>query len=469
MSGPNDIQGMMKSLGLPGVGGKGPLPTMPIGQTKKRLGDERVPMSSERPTRNPGQIQDQAARQLGVRPEQVQPSAVQRPPPRNIPPQAPVQAPPPPTLPKANVPMPTPRPNFDPEVNPRTSGGIPMPQERPIGADVGSMLGALSGAGGGPPPAMIAKVLGDRVAAANGPPQPPSSFGNSLFNLLGGGGGDAAPQTKPGLSSAVAAPAPTAPPSDPFSAGAPPVQAGPQQLMQVMAAAAKAKDAQRPPVQDPTATQPSPNVTPPVPRGVAPPPPPAMAEPETLTPAQPQFKGYEVRPAKPAKGEEGRGREKALKKENNPYYYTRIGVRPGDNAGVAQRLREVRAKAENPRTARTMTPEEDRILAQYNEKDSYLMSMLPADVAARMQQYKSGQLTGQIPDRYQERPPGVEPGSGAPTPLKLPPKSSQTKAEKLANDAIQNPPKRNATDADPTTDEETPPEKSSSQYSVKDD
>jgi hypothetical protein len=116
-----------------------------------------------------------------------------------------------------------------------------------------------------------------------------------------------------------------------------------------------------------------------------------------------------------------------------------------------------------------MTPEEDRILAQYNEKDSYLMSMLPADVAKRMAEYRSGQLAGQIPDRYQERPPGVSPSDGAPTPLKLPPKSSQTKAEKLANQAIQNPPKRNATDADPTTDDEIPPEKSSSKYDVREE
>ena len=78
------------------------------------------------------------------------------------------------------------------------------------------------------------------------------------------------------------------------------------------------------------------------------------------------------------------------------------------------------------------------------------MSMLPEDVAKRMQQYKSGQLTGQIPDRYTERPPGVDAAAGAPTPLKLPPKTTQKKdaAETKAQDAIQNPPKRNATDKD---------------------
>jgi hypothetical protein len=125
---------------------------------------------------------------------------------------------------------------------------------------------------------------------------------------------------------------------------------------------------------------------------------------------------------------------------------------------VAQRLREVREKAGNPRTARKMTEEEDRILAQYNESDAYLMSMLPADVAKRMQEYRSGNLAGQIPDRYDERPPGVTEDAGRPTPLKLPPKSQDKrvdKAEKLANDRIQNPPKRNDTDKD---DEETPPD-----------
>jgi hypothetical protein len=461
MSGPQDMQGIMKSLGIPGGGQTGPLPTMPIGQTKKRMGDSRVPQQSGPLRPNPGSVQASAAQKLGVRPEQVQPATprAQQQPPRNIPPPQPTtQAPPPPTLPQ---------PPQEREVNPRgPMAGTPMPQPRPMGADVAGMLGTLNDGGGGPPPpSMVAKVLENKM---NESPKPPGVFPygavDAIASLFTGN------PNKPGLSSATAAPSP--PPSDPFKTGAPPIQAGPQQLMQVVAAAAKAKDQQsRPPVQAPEATQPSPNVTPPVPRGMPPPPPPSViqAEPEpTIQPVQPQFRGYEVRPPKPAKGEQ-KTKEHALKKENSMYYYTRIGVRPGDNAGVAQRLREVRAKAENPRTARNMTPEEDRILAQYNEKDSYLMSMLPADVAKRMAEYRSGQLAGQIPDRYQERPPGVEPGSGAPTPLKLPPKSSQTKAEKLANQAIQNPPKRNATDADPTTDDETPPEKSSSKYDVREE
>jgi hypothetical protein len=179
-------------------------------------------------------------------------------------------------------------------------------------------------------------------------------------------------------------------------------------------------------------------------------------EPTPYTPSQGTFKGYEVRPAKPEKGaEKHAGENKALKKENSPYYYTRIGVRPGDNAGVAQRLREVRAKAENPKTAKKMTQEEDRILAQYNEKDSYLMSMMPEAIAKRMAEYKSGNLTGQIPDRYEERPPGVTPDMGTPTPLKLPPKTVlKDKASAQVQDYIANPPKRNATDA-----EDVPPSK----------
>ena len=154
MSGPNEPA--MNLLGglFGGAGAKrGPLPTMPIGQTKKRMGDDRIPMSREAPRRNPGQMQDAAARKMGVRPEQLTPSqgsATPRPqaPPVQAPktpimpdrpaqpPQAPVQAPPPPTLPR--------------EENPSAMrpGQVPMPRERPIGADVGSMLGALKGGPG---------------------------------------------------------------------------------------------------------------------------------------------------------------------------------------------------------------------------------------------------------------------------------------------------------------------------------
>jgi hypothetical protein len=426
MSGPNDLQAVSKMFGMPMGGAKGPLPTMPLGMTKKRMGDERVPMSRERPQRNPGQVQDEAARRLGVRPEQVtaSPSAPQSPPaqaprpgvasvppPRAQPPvqaspQAPALAAPPPTLPR--------------EENPSPVSGIPMPRSRPgamdqLGSDVGNMLAQLPG--GSPQGAAVAQVLGDKV------------------------------QGRPGFSSAQAAPAPRSP----FEGGAPPVQAGPMEMLaKVMAAAklqAQSNAPPKPPQQAPSAT-----VTPPVPPNAPIPPPPAVQDQGNYTPSQPSFQGYTIRPsAKETKGEEKHSGDKALKKENNPYYYTRIGVRPGDNAGVAQRLREVRAKAEDPRQAKKMTPEEDRILAQYNEKDAYLMSMLPEDVARRMQQYRSGTLTTQIPDRYSERPPGAPEGNQG-TALKLPPKSVQKMkvdpAEEQVKDIIDNPPPKNATDAE---------------------
>jgi hypothetical protein len=426
MSGPQDIQNVAKMFGMPGMGRPmGPMPARPLGQTQKRMGDQRVPMSADRPQRNPGQIQDAAARKLGVQPYQVQPqqgpqaSSTPRPqaPPVQAPkapvaperPVIPQQAPPPPTLPQP----------LEREPNPSQVSGIPMPRARPEGLEIGNMLAQLAGsdAGANPQAAAVAKVIQDRVG---------------------------------GMSSAQAAGAPPRP--DPFSSGAAPIQAGPEMLMKVLAAAKMKADTERPPM--PPQQPPNPNVTPPVPPDVPIPPPPAMRE-GNYAPSQPSFQGYEVRPSKAAKGEE-KHREQVLKKGNSPYYYTRIGVRPGDNRGVAERLREVRAKAENPRTARKMTEEEDRILAQYNEDDAYLLSMLPADVAKRMQQYRSGNLVNQIPDRYSERPPGVTEESGAPTPLKLPPKARQKDpAAKQVEDVIDNPPKRNDTDPD----ENLPPEK----------
>jgi len=292
--------------------------------------------------------------------------------------------------------------------------GIPMPQARPEGLYIVNMLAQLAGgdaAGGGPAQAMV-KVLADKVG---------------------------------GLSSAQAAPAPG--PQNPFETGAAPIQAGPEMLAKVMAAAKMKAQEQAPP--KPPQMPPSPTTTPPVPPGVEPPPPPA-AQDDNYEPSLPSFQGYTIRPSKKeTKGEEKHG--KLAKKGNNPYYYTRIGVRPGDNAGVAQRLREVRAKAEDPRQARKMTQEEDRILAQYNEDDAFLLSMLPEDIARRMQQYKTGTLVNQMPDRYSERPPGA-PENNQGAPLKLPPKSVQKQkidpAEKTVEQIIDNPPKRNATDPD---------------------
>lgn len=440
MSGPNapPINQLLGHLGMAGAGGpRGPAPPKPLGQTAKRMGDDRVPMSRELPRQNPGQVQDAAARKFGVRPEQVQASSTPRPqaPPVQAPrtpmpsperPQPPVQAPPPPTLPQASTPPP------QGEVNPRQMSGIPMPQSRPEGAPSGSML-----------PAFIAKVLAGKAQQQAGSREPPSIFPYADKWMPGMGGGK--PQAEPGASSAIAAP--TLPPSDPFKSGAPPIQAGPQQLMQVVAAAVRAKAEQQAlPKQPPT--PPSPNVTPPAPPGRDLPPPPSMQE-RTLLPSQPSFQGYEVR-KKPEKGEEKHG--KALAKDNNPYYYSRIGVRPGDNAGVAQRLREVRKMSEDPKQAKKMTQEDDRILAQYNENDAFLLSMLPEDIARRMAEYKSGTAVGQMPDRYSERPPGVDEEAGRPTPLKLPPKSSgkrkKDEAVEKVEDAVQNPKKLNDTDPD---------------------
>lgn len=415
MSGPNSppMNDLFNLFGG-GQAKKGPLPTLPLGQTKKRMGDDRVPMNkTEVPYKNPGQVQDAAARKLGVRPEQVQPQASNTPRPLAPPVQAPKTPSPAPEQPQPPVQAPTLPQPLDREPNPSPVSGIPLPRPKPLGADVGSMLGQLGGADAqsGPPAAMV----------------------KALENKIGG------------MSSAQAAPSP--PPTSPFDTGAPPIQVSPDMLAKTIAAAKIKAQAERPPV--PPQQPPSDTVTPPVPPGQPPAPPPASGEGPSYAPSVPSFQGYELRPsAKETKGEEKHG--KVLKKENNPYYYTRIGVRPGDNAGVAQRLREVRAKAENPRTAKKMTQEEDRILAQYNEKDSYLMSMLPEDIQKRMQQYKTGNLVGQIPDRYDDRPPGVTQEAGKPTPLKLPPKSAQKvkvdPAEEQAKDAIDNPPPANGLD-----------------------
>jgi hypothetical protein len=478
MSGPN-APPMNMLAGLLGGGGmpRGPKPPMPIGQSTKRLGDQRVPMSSQRPRVNPGQVQDQAARKLGVPREQVQPT--------ERPPQPQVQAPPPPSLPQG-IPMPRPDPrgqdfrnaqirgqqikdyNFltdprsmpsssRPEVNPSpvADGSTPMPRGRPEAAgprpepagptgDPGQLnrmanalvttLGGLLSGGGG-------------ASAPRDPNAPPSSFGGSAGNLLAGllGGGGSAPKdpSKPSFSSAVAAPAP--PQADPFTSGAPPIQASPQQLAQVMAGAQRAKDEQKQPAQAPQATQAPATVTPPVPPGRDLPPPPAYQ------PSLPTFKGYEVRPREPKKGEE-KDRTKALQKDNNLYYYSRIGAQQDDNAAVAKRVRELREKASNPKTAKNITPEEDRIITQYSDfakrGTNYapnLASMEPEAVAERMRGYKAGGAT-QIPERYSERPPGVE-GGGDPARLKLPPKGKDPAVVK-AEDYIDNPKKRNDTDKD---------------------
>lgn len=481
MSGPQDMQGIAKMFGMPG-GPAGPKPTMPIGQSTKRLGDARMPMSNERPRQNPGQIQDAAARKLGVPREQVQPTG--------RPPQPQVQAPPPASLPQG-IPMPRPDPrgqgfkdqqirgqqikdyNFltdprnmpsssRPEVNPNPvkEGQIPMPMGRPEGAgprpgptgDPGQLnrmanalvgvLGGLLGGGGG------------SGAPPKNPNAPPSSFGGSAGDMLAGligGGGGAPPKdpSKPSMSSAVAAPAP---PNDPFAGGAAPIQAGPEQLMKVMAEAQRAKAEQsRPPVQAPESTRPSPNVTPPVPPGVPIPPPPSARPPE-YTPSQPTFKGYEVRPREPKKGEE-KDRTKALKKDNSLYYYSRIGAQQDDNSAVAQVIRKLREKAADPKTAKNMTQEEDRILTQYSDfskrGSNYapnLGSMEPDDVAIRMNAYRNGGA-GQIPDRYSERPEGA-PASNTMPNLKLPPSKKKDPAADTVAKIIDNPPNRNATDPD---------------------
>jgi hypothetical protein len=322
----------------------------------------------------------------------------------------------------------------------------------------------------------VAQVLGDFLTAQPPPgspktfpynggdsaPTPPKdpkapirTFGDAAYDMVAGliGGGGSAPtppkdQGKPSLSSAVAAPAP---PKDPFASGAAPVQAGPEQLIPALVAQAKAKAEQsKPPVQAPAATQPSPNVTPPVPPGVPIPPPPSQ-RPQEYTPSQPSFKGYEVRPPPPKKGEE-KDRTKPLKKDNSLYYYSRIGVQQDDNRAVAERIRELREKAGNPKTAKNITPEEDRILTQYSDfakrggQSGMLKSMEPADVAKRMEEYRSGNLTTQMPDRYSERPPGVD--GGGPAQLKLPANKKKDKAEDEVAKVIDNPPKRNATDPD---------------------
>jgi len=436
MSGPQDMQGIAKMFGMPG-GPAGPRPPMPLGQSTKRLGDSRVPMSPQIPQRNPGQIQDQAARKLGVPREQVQPT--QRPP--QAPPQPQIQAPPPPSLP---TPMPMPRPQgapLPPEMNPHpmAEGRTPMPMGRPEGAGprppvygdpgqlnkmISSVLGAIVGGGGG----------STRLGRGNEPP--------STFPYLSGSN-----------SSAMAKPTPEAlppkPTGDPFSGGASPIQAGPEQLAQIMAGAQRAKaEQEKPPVQAPEATRPSPNVTPPVPPGVPIPPPPSAQQ---YIPSQPTFKGYEVRPREPKKGEE-KDKTKALKKDNNLYYYSRIGAQQDDNSAVAQIVRKLREKVADPKEAKTITPEEDRILTQYSDfakrGSNYspnLASMEPEAVAERMRAYKSGGAA-QIPERYSERPPGVE-GGGDPAQLKLPPKRKDAAVVK-AEDYIDNPPPRNATDPD---------------------
>jgi hypothetical protein len=250
-------------------------------------------------------------------------------------------------------------------------------------------------------------------------------------------------------------PGPMAPPSDPFKTGAAPIAGGPEQLVPMLVAAAKAKAEQsKPPVQAPDATQASPNVTPPVPRGVPiPPPPSAMppmgpeGNPENFRPSMPSFKGYSVIPDKPEKGEQ-KSRDKPLKKGNNFYYYTRAGAQVDDNTAVAQRLRELREKAGSARTAKNMTEEEDRILSTYGVHPA---PMDEDSVKARMDMYRSGALQSQIPDQYQERPPGVGPEGGGRTPLKLPPRTAQKRdaAADKANDAIQNPPPKDDVDTPP--------------------
>jgi hypothetical protein len=185
-----------------------------------------------------------------------------------------------------------------------------------------------------------------------------------------------------------------------------------------------------------------------VPPGVPIPPPPSAQQ---YTPSQPTFKGYEVRPREPKKGEE-KDKTKALKKDNNLYYYSRIGAQQDDNSAVAQIVRKLREKVADPKEAKTITPEEDRILTQYSDfakrGSNYspnLASMEPEAVAERMRAYKSGGAA-QIPERYSERPPGVE-GGGDPAQLKLPPKRKDAAVVK-AEDYIDNPPPRNATDPD---------------------
>jgi hypothetical protein len=321
-------------------------------------------------------------------------------------------------LPKTmNMPMPPQRP-LD---LPRDAGPAPMGLgQRVPEADMNSVTWNVPGQA---PPNAVAKVLEERMQQS--------------------------PQSRPGFSSAAAAPAPAQAP-DVWGKGATPIPLDPRQLMPLVAAGVKAKAEQaQPPVQAPESKVPSPTVTKPVPPGETPPPPPSA---DGYRPSQPSFRGYEPIPPKPAKGDP-KSKVKVGDKSNSLYYYTRIGVLPGDNAGVAQRLREIRAKASNPRTATKMTEEEDRILAQYADAaikkgdDALLMSMEPAAVAKRMEEYRGGRAGGAIPGRYQDRPPGVEAPAGGPVPLKLPPKAQEKRldaAEKKANQAIQNPPEKTA-------------------------
>ena len=504
MSGPNDVAGFMKSLGIGGAAGGPPQGFLPGQQTAKRLGGDRVPQGGGAPRRNPGQVQDAAARELGVPNYRLQPQerpTPQVPLPRPRPadlgvqeatPQPTIQAPPPPALPRTK--------NAPAETNPKTvpTGPIPLPRPKPFGLDMQSMLDVIRpqdvakaddrpATDQNPQGAAVAQVLKDRVQQAETQPPPAApptgiqarreaknaeikaareaaAKGASAEKMVADTIAGEKPQAKPGMSSVAAAPAPpqsaaiVPPPEDQWGKDAVPFQPDPRQLIPVITAAIKAKsEAAKPPVQDPASTRPSPTVTEPVPPGTTPPVPPGVKGNQDYTPSQPSFQGYEIIPPKAKKGEEGH-KQKVGEKGNSLYYYTRIGVLPGDNSGVAQRIREIRAKASNPRTATKMTPEEDRILAQYADSatkkgdPSLLMSMEPEAISKRMELYKLGQGGSQIPDRYQERPPGVEEpeNPNAPVPLKLPPKAQEKKldkAEKLANDAIQNP-KPKATDPD---------------------
>jgi hypothetical protein len=532
MSGPQDLQNINKMFGG-ALGGAalrppvGPRPTMPLGQSAKPLGDSRVPMSKDIPQRNPGQIQDEAGRRLGVPSHMVRPVPTQTPTQQRTqaPKQAPItQAPPTQAPPSAAPPstkiqdrlseLPASTTNARAEGRlPRnaqpTSGKVPrpvpMPQSRPNRYE-DEMTALLTGKMS--PDQInsdaVVKILGDRLQymspQTEGPFAPPTEQKPWWRTFLGDRQAgrervnERNREPRPPLSSADAAtPTPDTKP-----------------LVKTIADNERAKTEQKPPVTTMTLPpviveapgriplprsrpgfnpafdyskpeKPQPGSRPPTQMPRQPPVPytpgatkPPVQDPKstttpppTYTPSRPTFRGYEVTPPKPEKGAGSRTQAQRVNttpKGNSNYWYSRIGVHPGDNAGVAQKLREIRAKASNPRTAPSMTVEEDRILAQYGDaatgkagNPGYLMSMDPAAVAKRMEQYRSGVPTTGMPPRATDRPPSSSvnpnlyiPPTAPATPTKDPPKSTsktppkamteaekQAEAERLKQQAIE--------------------------------
>jgi hypothetical protein len=366
---------------------------LPIGMTKKPLGDQRIPRSTDIPRQNPGSIQVKAANRLGVPPGQLtqapglQPQASSTPRPQAVPIRAPAVPRP---APEQMPPIPAPTLPQEPVPLPRARPDIPVPSvENRLADAIAAKYGVerIPIPENAPPP-----VVPSSGWLAASKPAPPSPFPSV----------SAPAQAAPAIVSA-----PVVPPITP------------QTLVAAVAAANQARDSESkvPSIEDrlnaeiskrydsasnasPSATSQAPSAPPSAPPQKSPDPTQAQP-PGKYTPSEGQFAGYYQRPAE-GKDAPKLKEPKALKKGNSFYYYDILGVPRGDNVMAARALSKLRQKAiEEPQN---LTQQEDRLLAASGSTDAFNLSMEPAAVIDRFKGYQAGGGDSKPSGKWSDRP-----------------------------------------------------------------